>query len=469
MQQQYYNDSQVNNNSVAYGFVGRNPQQQQQQQNPYYDQTDNYRPMAGESVDDIGQQYHQSTTQRVAAAMYPEAIDTGMDIPSTQYTGQQTAVQRLAEPSQMLRHAVVNLINYQDDADLATQALPELIRLLNDEDPYVVGQAASVVYQLSKKEASRIALSGSSPLVTALLQTLEHSNDLETTKFASETLSSISQNQQGLLAIFKTGGIRALIHAFGSPIDSVVFNAITTIHNLLLHQEGAKMTVRLNGGLQKLVSLLQRDNVKFLALVTDCIHILAYGNQEGKLIILASGGPSELVRIMHSYNYEKLLFTTARVLKVLSVCPNNKAAIIQTGGMQALALCLDHQSRRLVQECLWVLRNLSDCAVKELNLEPLLQRLVQLLGEADVNIVTCAVAILSNLTCNNQMNTSFVYKANGVQALMQALGNFNNHDEIAELAVCALKHLTDGQPEAALLNGHVTQNQTHEPWFDTDL
>ena len=34
----------------------------------------------------------------------------------------------------MLKHAVVNLINYQDDADLATRAIPELIKLLNDED-----------------------------------------------------------------------------------------------------------------------------------------------------------------------------------------------------------------------------------------------------------------------------------------------------------------------------------------------
>ena len=62
---------------------------------------------------------------------------------------------------------------------------------------------------------------------------------------------------------------------------------------------------------------------------TDCLHVLAYGNQESKLIILASGGPAELVRIMRSYNYEKLLFTTSRVLKVLSVCSSNKPAIVE--------------------------------------------------------------------------------------------------------------------------------------------
>lgn len=64
-----------------------------------------------------------------------------------------------------------------------------------------------------------------------------------------------------------------------------------------------------------MVALLQRNNVKFLAIVTDCLQILAYGNQESKLIILASQGPIELVRIMRSYDYEKLLWTTSRVLK----------------------------------------------------------------------------------------------------------------------------------------------------------
>ena len=68
-----------------------------------------------------------------------------------------------------------------------------------------------------------------------------------------------------------------------SPVDSVLFYAITTLHNLLLHQEGAKMAVRLAGGLQKLVALLANTNVKFLAITTDCLQILAYGNQESKV------------------------------------------------------------------------------------------------------------------------------------------------------------------------------------------
>ena len=65
----------------------------------------------------------------------------------------------------------------------------------------------------------------------------------------------------------------------------------------------------------KLPCLLQRNNMKFLAIVTDCLQIMAYGNQESKLIMLASQGPHELVRLMRTYDYEKLLWTTSRVLK----------------------------------------------------------------------------------------------------------------------------------------------------------
>ena len=74
------------------------------------------------------------------------------------------------------------------------------------------------------------------------------------------------------------------VKLLSSPIESVLFYTITTLHNLLLHQEGSKMAVRLAGGIQKMVALLQRNNVKFLAIASDCLQILAYGNQGGNSI-----------------------------------------------------------------------------------------------------------------------------------------------------------------------------------------
>jgi len=410
-------------------------------------------------VDDMNQQLNQTRSQRVRAAMFPETLEEGIEIPSTQFDPQQpTAVQRLAEPSQMLKHAVVNLINYQDDADLATRAIPELIKLLNDEDQVVVSQAAMMVHQLSKKEASRHAIMNSPQMVAALVRALSTSNDLETTKGAVGTLHNLSHHRQGLLAIFKSGGIPALVKLLSSPVESVLFYAITTLHNLLLHQDGSKMAVRLAGGLQKMVALLQRNNVKFLAIVTDCLQILAYGNQESKLIILASTGPIELVRIMRSYDYEKLLWTTSRVLKVLSVCSSNKPAIVEAGGMQALAQHLSNPSQRLVQNCLWTLRNLSDAATKVEGLDILLQGLVQVLASTDANVVTCAAGILSNLTCNNQRNKMTVCQVGGVEALVRTIVNAGDREEITEPAVCALRHLTSRHPESETAQNSVRNN-----------
>lgn len=80
-------------------------------------------------------QYTLTRAQRVRAAMFPETLVEGEAVLSTQTDpGQQTNVQRLAEPSQLLKTAIVHLINYQDDAELATRAVPELTKLLADDD-----------------------------------------------------------------------------------------------------------------------------------------------------------------------------------------------------------------------------------------------------------------------------------------------------------------------------------------------
>ena len=219
-----------------------------------------------------------------------------------------------------------------------------------------------------------------------------------------------------------------------------------------------------------MVALLERNNVKFLAIVTDCLQILAYGNQEAKLIILASNGPQELVRILMTYDYEKLLWTTCRVLKVLSACSSNKPAIVACGGMQALARHLPSPdsrgesgpgpapSSRLVLNCLWTLRNLSDAATKQENLQDLLHKLVKLLSSTDMQMVTCAAGILSNLTCNNQQNKRTVVQMGGIEYLVQALRNAKDHDEVIEDTVCALRHLTCRHPEAEVAQNNVRLN-----------
>uniref|UniRef100_A0A8C9W720 Junction plakoglobin n=1 Tax=Scleropages formosus TaxID=113540 RepID=A0A8C9W720_SCLFO len=405
----------------------------------------------------VESQYMLTRAQRVRAAMFPETME-GVSVLSTQTdTTQQTNVQRLAEPSQLLKTAIMHLINYQDDAELATRAVPELTKLLNDDDQVVVNKAAMIVNQLTRKDASRKVLMQSPQMVAAVVRTMQNTNDMETARCTASILHNLSHQREGLLAIFKSGGIPALVRMLSSPMEPVLFYAITTLHNLLLHQEGAKMAVRLADGLQRMVPLLKKSNPKFLAITTDCLQLLSYGNQESKLIILANGGPEGLVQIMRNYNYEKLLWTTSRVLKVLSVCPSNKPAIVEAGGMQALGKHLSGSSQRLMQNCLWTLRNLSDAATKQDGLDGLLQVLVGLLGSDDVNMLTCATGILSNLTCNNSRNKSLVTQSNGVEALIHAILRAGEKEDVTEPAVCALRHLTSRHPDAEMAQNAVRQ------------
>lgn len=409
-----------------------------------------------ESPTDLDAQYSLTRAQRVRAAMFPETLVEGeAAMPVQSDPTQQSNVQRLAEPSQLLKTAIVHLINYQDDAELATRAVPELTKLLADDDPVVVNKAAMIVNQLTRKEASRRVLVQSPAMVGAVVRAMTTAMDMETARCTASVLHSLSHQREGLLAIFKSGGIPALVRMLSSPVESVLFYAITTLHNLLLHQEGAKMAVRLADGIQRMVPLLKKSNPKFLAITTDCLQLLSYGNQESKLIILANGGPDSLVFIMRNYNYEKLLWTTSRVLKVLSVCPSNKPAIVESGGMQALGQHLTGSSQRLIQNCLWTLRNLSDAATKQEGLDGLLQILVTQLGSDDVNMLTCATGILSNLTCNNSRNKTLVTQYGGVEALIHAVLRAGEKEDVAEPAVCALRHLTSRHQDAELAQNAV--------------
>ena len=62
-----------------------------------------------------------------------------------------------------------------------------------------------------------------------------------------------------------------------------------------------------------------------------------------------------------------------------------------------------------------------------------MQGLVGLLGSNDVNIVTCAAGILSNLTCNNGKNKINVCRFGGIEALVSTIIAAGDREEITEV------------------------------------
>ncbi len=215
--------------------------------------------------------------------------------------------------------------------------------------------------------------------------------------------------------------------------------------------------------------LSQNSNVKFLSIVVDCLQLLAFGNQETKLTILELGGTQMLVNLLMNHNnYQKLLLNTTRLLKVLSVCSQNKQSLVNFNAMQALSMHLltphpanpstTTTTNDILQNCLITLRNLSDAATRLNGLEGLVANLLNLLASTtDFTSSTIAAGILSNITCNNENNKKTALRSNGIQILLTLI-NQNmavQKTQLVEPCVCALRHITNRHSEQLLAQEQV--------------
>ena len=259
-------------------------------------------------------------------------------------------------------------------------------------------------------------------------------------------------------------------------METIVSYAITTLHNVLLDcGDKVKMQLRKMGVIHQMIPLLnQNTNVKFLSIVVDCLQLLSFGNQETKQIILELGGTQMLVGLLVSQtNYQKLLLNTTRLLKVLSVCSQNKQALVNYNAMQALSMHLlssassanttasqtgKTTSSDILQNCLITLRNLSDAATRLNGLEQLVQNLLNLLSTTtDFTVSTLAAGILSNLTCNNENNKKTALASNGIQILLQIIHTNMSlqKTQLVEPCVCALRHITNRHGDMLLAQEQV--------------
>lgn len=283
--------------------------------------------------------------------------------------------------------------------------------------------------------------------------------------YATGNLTNLSKYEEGRTAIlWNYNGVNSLLCSLKSRDSNVVIFAITAIHNLLLdrrvgHQEKAKDQVMI--GIEHIVKLLENEfllqNYEFKVIVLDCLQILAYGDSKNRLAIRKSGGPSLLLRTMRenlaNQPTDDLIDTASRVLKSLSVCSENKEDIIENGGVIILTDCIGRNNVEILKTCLWTLRNLSDVINKSKRyhgecLKLLVERLLDILRRyADhPNIVTCAIGILANLTCNNESIKQLICDHHGVDLILDTIANAMKDEvgrqiEILEPAICALCHL----------------------------
>lgn len=368
-------------------------------------------------------------------------------------------------------NAVANWMNSQDNSEKALKAIPDLLKLITDEDLIVVQQAAVLFNQMSRIEGPRLALIQTENAVQCLVHCLTSTVDLETARHLVGTLYNVSsQKPAGIQAIINSNALPNIIKMLCAPLEPIVSYSVTILHNVLLDGgDKVKMQMRKMGAIHNMIPLLNHNKVKVLSIVVDCLQLLAFGNSEAKQLILELNGTQALVNLlMNHQNYNKLLLNTTRLLKVLSVCAKNKQALVSYNAMQALAINLiptqtpDGQtmtpSHDVVHNCLITLRNLSDAATRINGLEQLVANLLNILStSSDVNITIPAAGILSNLTCNNENNKKAALKSNAVQILLQLIHQnmFSQKNLLLDPCVCALRHITNRHGDMLLAQEQV--------------
>lgn len=110
------------------------------------------------------------------------------------------------------------------------------------------------------------------------------------------------------------------------------FNFLSGFRANLFHVRISLQETRGCGGLEALTPLLRETNPRFLALLTDSLYLLLLDNPQSKLSFLSLSGPSLLINLLDTHRqYPKLVYTVVRCIRVLSVCPQNKTALISLG------------------------------------------------------------------------------------------------------------------------------------------
>ncbi|KAM3727319.1 Beta-catenin/armadillo-related protein [Dirofilaria immitis] len=362
-------------------------------------------------------------------------------------------------------------------------AVPELIHLLSDVDEVVVQRAATTIQTIAKIDSEEPLYAEpylrAVEVITALKDLLRtKSNKPAIIKPTLGALFHISERRDGLESILKindqTKGslLVDIIQHIKYTGGSALRYAILTFHTIIAVKsaDGHNIEVaRANGALQALTQFLDREsNEKLLSVIVECVRLLCDKSQSQRALFLQLNGPSKLLHILRMLRYEGLLWRTTQLLKIFSNA--DPQAIVKCGGYDVLHKQLEHASQRLIISTLECIRNMSDVPTKDMDISPLLDKLLQLLGAMDPIVILYCIGILSNLLANNQMNKEFLFSRGAIPTLYRVLiGSYSisastpnqqqRVEDIQERALATLRHLCVGHTHQVEAQKAVLQQQ----------
>jgi hypothetical protein len=142
----------------------------------------------------------------------PDIIQIGSPPPPAQEPQVQMDSTSEAKEADEDDNTIADWINYQDNSEMAIRAIPDLLKLLADEDLVVVQQAAVLLNQISRMEAPRMGLIQHESAVQCFVDCLNTTADLETARSLVGALYGISaQKPLGVQAIINSKALQPLI------------------------------------------------------------------------------------------------------------------------------------------------------------------------------------------------------------------------------------------------------------------
>ncbi|CAH8554790.1 unnamed protein product [Schistosoma turkestanicum] len=229
--------------------------------------------------------------------------------------------------------------------------------------------------------------------------------------------------------------------------------ALYILNQLLWHLPNySRPEFRQCHGQLNLIYLLEEnrlDDSNWLLICLDTLRMAVYESSETKLTLTSTSIYQIIVRLLRTYPTNmKISYNIARLIKVLSVCNENKIKLVEAGTVEALTPLLNCTNEVLQLETLWGLRNISDQAYHLLATKNLIPILISLLASKNEHISICSAGCLCNLTCQNVQNKSLLVEKGGVKVLCRLLCLNSDRQEIAEPICSALRHVTHRNPHA---------------------
>ncbi|KAF0991417.1 hypothetical protein HZS_1445 [Henneguya salminicola] len=335
-----------------------------------------------------------------------------------------------------------------------SQLIQETIAGLNSKNINEITKFSIQIYKILKNANSLILASEAEKLASILVKCAWENNSNEPIfRACSAAIYYLASIKAYAHFLFKSNFFELFPMMLEYQTNALIFYLISTTHTIFLMIPDSRNFLSSTCNLGNFLSLLNNENDRLLAILIDSLT-LCFNSLDTNFMLYNTQFLTNIVNILKTKTYEKLVFNSCRLLKEISVHTPLKPVVVKSGTIQLLTKYLLHISRRIAVISLITIRNLSDVAAIQPNQEELIDILIRFVvnqlcaanqrnenKKIEEQLVASSLGILANITCNNQCNKELLVSRGFVVTLINVC-NVLKGKEIVEAAASTLRHIT---------------------------